>query len=350
MNISSNGASQPDASPASIADGLKKITPRGYRKRGLLRQLPCLLVAAAMLPGLADACSTCGCSLNSDWSSQGYATSSGFHLSVREDYFDQSNLVAGQDHVSQSSFTFPTENEVQQKTVNHTTLLGLDYSFSRYWGITAQLPYTDRLHETIAAGDTTISTSDKRGAGDLRLLARYQGFSDDASIGLQFGLKFPTGTFKQDFASGPQAGQLLDRGLQLGTGTTDALIGIYKYGYLSESVGYFTQAMAQVALDARDQFRPANSLNLNFGVRYLDAGSFTPQLQINVHSERRESGAQADVFNSGATIAYISPGLSVKVTRRLDVFAFIQVPIYQRVNGLQLEPRQLWSAGAQYRL
>ena len=182
------------------------------------------------------------------------------------------------------------------------------------------------------------------------MLARYQGFSEDAGIGLQFGLKLPTGRFKQDFAAGPQAGALLDRGLQLGTGTTDALLGVYKFGYLTESIGYFGQAMAQLALDARDHFRPGNSLNLNLGLRYLDAGRFTPQIQLNLHGEQRESGAQADRPNSGAVLAYLSPGLGIRITRRLDAFAFVQFPVYQHVNGLQLEPRRLWSVGMQYRL
>ena len=309
-----------------------------------------LIAAALAAPGVASACSTCGCSLNSDWSSQGYATSLGWHLSLREDYFNQSQLRRGSDSVSRASFAYPTDEEVQRKTINRNTLLGADYSFSRYWGLSLQLPYTDRHHQTIAEGDTDISSSDARGIGDLRVVARYQGFSEDAGIGLQFGLKLPTGRFKQDFASGPQAGELLDRGLQLGTGTTDALLGVYKFGYLTESIGYFGQAMAQIALDARDHFRPGNSLNLNLGLRYLDAGRFTPQLQLNLHGEQRESGGQADRPNSGAVLAYLSPGIGVKITKRLDAFAFVQLPVYQHVNGLQLEPRRLWSVGMQYRL
>lgn len=333
-------------------------------KRPSLRQLPfaqtrqhanhqrsaaAALLAIMLTPALANACSTCGCSLNSDWSSQGYATSTGLHLSVREDYFDQSQLMHGTDTVSAASFRYPTDEEVQRKTINHTTLLGADYNFSRYWGISAQLPYTDRHHQTIAAGDTDISTSDARGIGDLRVLARYQGFSDDAGLGLQFGVKLPTGRFTQNFAAGPQVGTPLDRGLQLGTGTTDALIGVYKFGNLSDSVAYFSQAMAQLALDARDGFRPGNSLNIDLGIRYLDAGRFTPQLQLNIHSEQRESGGQSDRPNSGATLAYLSPGISMKITSRLNAFAFVQLPVWRRVNGLQLEPRRLWSLGAQYR-
>lgn len=309
-----------------------------------------ILVTALLAPGLADACSTCGCSLNSDWASQGYAVSSGVHLSLREDYFDQDRLVAGTDRVSRSQFALPRDEEVQDKTINRNTQLGADVSFNRYWGLSVQLPWFDRHHETFDEGDTQLTSSDGQGIGDIRVVARYQGFSPDASLGLQFGLKLPTGSFKQRFDDGPASGELLDRGLQRGTGTTDALIGVYKFGYLGQSVGYFGQAMAELALDARDGFRPGDSVNANLGLRYLDAGILTPQIQLNLHSEQRESGAFADVANSGATLAYLSPGLGLKLGRRLQAFVFVQLPVYERVNGVQLEPGRLWSAGLQYRL
>jgi hypothetical protein len=67
-----------------------------------------------------------------------------------------------------------------------------------------------------------------------------------------------------------------------------------------------------------------------------------PQLQINVRTEGRESGANADVENSGATLVYFSPGVNVKLTDSASLYGYVQVPIYQRVNGFQIEPR--WSA------
>ncbi|HET6804763.1 MAG TPA: hypothetical protein VFH59_04895 [Frateuria sp.] len=329
-----------------------QATPRFTFPRRRLARTPLLLTIAALgvAPAIASACSTCGCSLNSDWSSQGYATTRGWHLGLRQDYFDQSQLYHGTDRVGLGAFSFPADEEVQVKTINRNTLLNADYNLSRYWGLSFQLPYESRYHQTIAEGDTAVSTSDAKGIGDLRVVARYQGLSPDAGLGLQFGLKLATGRFRQTFAAGPQAGELLDRGLQLGTGTTDALLGAYKFGFLGQSVGYFAQAMVEVPLNARGGFRPGNSINANFGLRYLNAGRFTPQLQINLHSERRESGSEADRPNSGATYAYISPGLGVKLSRRLDVYAFVQLPVWQRVNGLQLEPRRLWSLGLLYRL
>jgi hypothetical protein len=63
------------------------------------------------------------------------------------------------------------------------------------WGVNLQLPWYDRYHTTIAEGDTEVSTSHSRDFGDARILARYMGLTDDRSLGLQAGLKPPTGPF-----------------------------------------------------------------------------------------------------------------------------------------------------------
>jgi hypothetical protein len=314
-----------------------------------------ILAALAGAAGLAAsgdalACSSCGCTLNSDWSSQGYTVSKGLSMDLRYDYYSQSQLRSGSDSVDRSSFEIPAEDEIQQSTLNRTVLIGLDYSPSRTWGVNVQIPYIDRPHSTIAEGDVDISTSHTRGLGDIRVLARYQGFSPDLSWGVQFGLKIPTGKFDDVFLTGPQAGEPVDRGLQNGTGTTDLLLGVYNSGSLSGSVGYFAHALVQAPLNTRDGFKPGTGVTVSLGVRYRTrSGAFTPQLQLNIHTEERESGAEADVANSGATLAYLSPGVSFRLVQNLDGFAFVQLPIYQHVNGLQIEPRVLATAGFRYK-
>ena len=71
-----------------------------------------------------------------------------------------------------------------------------------------------------------------------------------------------------------------------------------------------------------------------------------PQLQINARVEKREQGLNADVENSGATLLYLSPGVTVNLAQAAQVYAFVQVPLYQNVNGLQIEPRYTVSVGA----
>ncbi|HEX4509228.1 MAG TPA: TonB-dependent receptor, partial [Burkholderiaceae bacterium] len=109
-------------------------------------------------------------------------------------------------------------------------------------------------------------------------------------------------------------------------------------------VDWFGNAMLQVPLAHDAAFRPGSSVSATAGLRYTGLGSVVPQAQFNARFDGRESGAESDAPNSGSTLVYFSPGLSWATTPRLSVYAFAQVPVYQRVNGLQLEPR--WSASA----
>jgi len=305
-----------------------------------------IALVAAAVP--ASACGACGCTLNSDWSAQGYASGSGFRLDLRFDYFNQDQLRQGLGRVDLAGISFPTDREIQRQTINRNTTLMLDWSPNANWGVTAMVPSFTRTHETIAEGDTAESSSRSSGLGDVRLIGRYQGFAEDHSFGVQFGVKLPTGRTEDAFASGPQAGQPVDRGLQLGTGSTDVILGIYKFGEMSMDWGYFAQASFQSAVSHQSGFRPGDGINANFGVRYAGWKSVTPALQINVRAEKPETGPEADTPNSGATLAYLSPGVTVHLSNQLHLYAFVQIPVYQHVTGYQIEPRFLASVGVHY--
>ena len=293
------------------------------------------------------ACSSCGCTLNSDWSSQGISTGEGTRIDIRFDYFKQSDYRNGTGSVNRSDI--PVGTEVQDNTINRNLTIGLDHSFNQDWAINLQLPIFSRSHGTYGEeGDypdpAALLTSSSKGIGDLRVTGRYQGLSVDHSSGITFGLKLPTGETNDTFTDG----SALDRGLQLGTGTTDLLLGAYHLGSINRDWDYFAQATVQIALNTHDDFRPGNGLNATAGVRYMGFESFIPQLQFNARMEKRESGANADVDNSGATLLYFSPGVTVPINKAVQAFGFLQVPVYQHVNGYQIEPNVLISTGLRF--
>lgn len=293
----------------------------------------------------AQACGACGCTLNSDWASQGYAARPGFRFDLRFDHFNQDQLRAGTRSVDRGSFEIPNEIELQEKTLNRNLTATLDYAPSADWGLSLQVPIFNRYHATLAEGDTDPSFSKANGLGDVRLLGRYQGFSDSHAFGVQFGVKLPTGGIRQTFNAGPQNGEALDRGLQLGSGTTDLLLGCYAFGSLAPDWGVFGQVLLQKPLAQKDGFRPGDGVNASLGLRYTGFAGITPHLQVNVRAEGREEGPNADFDNSGATLAYLSPGLTLDLRPGFQVYFFAQRPIAQRVTGLQIEPRSSVSLG-----
>ena len=307
------------------------------------------IALAVLLAGAcADsvACSACGCTLNADWATQGLTSRTGWTADLRYDFFNQDDLRSGTGRVDRSTLALPNEEEIQQQTVNRNATLTLDYGLSSDWGVTLTLPWLERRHTTIAEGDTDISSSRSDSLGDVRVVARYTGFSEAQDWGLQLGLKLPTGdSHGVNFDGGPQQGEMLDRGLQAGTGSTDLLVGAFKFGAINETADWFGQALLQIPVIADRAFKPGVGANLTAGVRYRGFESIVPQLQFNSRVERRETGSEADTPNSGATLVYFSPGAAFNVSAKTSVYLFGQVPVYQRVNGYQLEPKWSVSAG-----
>ena len=305
-----------------------------------------VLLAAASADSFA--CSTCGCTLNADWATQGLTSRTGVTADLRYDFFNQDDLRSGTGRVDRAALALPNDQEIQQQTVNRNATLTLDYGLTSDWGVTLTLPWLERRHTTIAEGDTDISSSRSNSLGDVRLVARYTGFSEAQDWGLQLGLKLPTGdSHGVNFDAGPQQGEMLDRGLQPGTGSTDLLLGAFRFGAFGPQLEWFSQALLQLPVAHESAFRPGNALNASAGLRYR-LGAVVPQAQFNARVEKRESGPLADQPNSGSTLVYFSPGATWNVAERTSVYLFGQVPVYQRVNGLQLEPKWSASAGVHY--
>ncbi|HEX5339880.1 MAG TPA: hypothetical protein VFX47_03280 [Gammaproteobacteria bacterium] len=313
-------------------------------KRAIRIVLP--MLAGLLLTPDVLACASCGCTLNTDLGSQGMVTGSGWRVGLRYDLVDQDQMHNGKDVVS---IAVPDSEEVEQRTRNGYTTLGINYGFNRRWSMELQLPWLNRFHTTYAEGDSTLSSSHSDSLSDARLLGRYTGLSPDMSSGLLFGLKLPTGVRNVTFSTGPAAGDALDRSLQPGSGTTDVLLGAYHFDNFNAQFGWFTQVMYQHALAAHDGYQPGDSFNLNAGLQYYLNDSFTPQLQINAQVRGHDTDADpAGHDNSGGRLLYISPGVTFNLGNGWHGHAFVQFPLYQNVYGLQLTPTHIVSIGASY--
>jgi hypothetical protein len=326
-----------------------------------LRALLAGIVAAC--PVAAFACASCGCTLSPDWESLGYTNSTGFRLDLRYDYLNQDQLRSGSHTISSTAASQITNNgdpqEVEKYTRNNYTPLGIDYSASADWGVNLQIPYINRSHSTLGTASDGITPGAGGGQydsktsdiGDAKLIGRYQGFTPQHNLGIQFGLKLPTGSYTKTGtstdATAPGAVPI-DRGLQPGTGTTDLIFGGYFTEALDKNWDYFTQVTLQKALDSRDQYKPGDGVNVNVGMRYLGFSNFTPLIQLNARHVQRDKGNNADTVSTGGTLVYASPGFVVPVGEKMSVYGFVQLPVYQYVNGVQLVPRYTASLGMHY--
>ena len=196
--------------------------------------------------------------------------------------------------------------------------LGIDYSLNHDWGVNVQVPYIDRKHSTLGTSTDGTTPADgaydshTRNVGDVKIIGRYQGFTPHCNFGILYGVKLPTGSYTQTGTStdptNPGDPAAIDRGLQPGTGTTDAIFGAYYTDGLSQNWDYFTQAIYQRALNSRNDYKPGDGFNLNVGLRYAGITSFAPQIQLNYRHVQHDEGANADQVSTGGTLLYISPG------------------------------------------
>ena len=188
------------------------------------------------------------------------------------------------------------------------------------------------------------------GLGDVRVVGRYFGFSDERNFGVQLGLKLPTGKKNQIANDGSLTD--VDPGLQRGTGTTDLIVGAYYFGDLAADWGYFAQATFQAALNhsamAGGSYKPGNNVSASVGARYKGFESFIPTVQINARYARTDSGDAADTFATGGKLVYLTLGAIMPISEKFVPYANVQLPIYQNVNGIQLTPRYTVSVGAKY--
>jgi hypothetical protein len=229
------------------------------------------------------------------------------------------------------------------------------------------MPYVDRGHTTFGVQLQPFEPSETApdqlsgvrvsGFGDARLIASYQGLLPMHNLGLQLGIKLPTGSYGTavKFSTGPNAGEPLDASLQAGTGSTDVILGVYYYRPVSENFGGFANVQFQSAVTHKqnqsgNDFRPGNATTLSFGLRYEANPQWVPQLQINLSHKDRDQGALADLPDTAGTVSYLSPGVTVEVVSKLHLYGFVQVPVYSNLVGYQLFPHWTASVGANYAL
>jgi len=329
-----------------------------------------LSLAAILTPQVALACATCGCALSSD-AAMGYSANAGWQISLQYDYINQNQLRSGSHAISPAQVAAINDSpggdqEVENKTLNRYYTLGIGYSPNTDWNVKLLVPYIDRSHTTYGSSGNPLTADELSGSkisslGDVKLVGSYQGFLPTHNLGVQLGVKLPTGDYGGPdaagtgtvghnpvrFNSGPGAGEILDTSLQAGTGSTDLIVGAYYYQPVSQNFDAFINGQFQSAvMHALDQpgadFRPGNQETVSLGLRYEARPDIVPQLQVNLSHKSADQGALADTADSAGTVIYLSPGVTVALAHKTLLYGFIQVPAYSHLDGYQLFPR--WTA------
>jgi hypothetical protein len=219
---------------------------------------------------------------------------------------------------------------------------GIQYMFNRSWGIQAEIPIASRYFVTTGgATGTEIVGNRWTTIGDARIWGIYDGFLDDQSLGVTFGLKLPTGDYTHNNAYGD-----VDRDAEIGTGSTDVLIGgFYRHTLIDRfNLGWFGQAQFDLPFlyrsDTSGTYRNGAEFDGALGVYYTGFKfrdvTITPIAQVITSIRRQDSGSAAAIpVGSGYQRVLLSPGIEFDV-HPFAIYADVELPVYQNTNGNQL--------------
>lgn len=293
-------------------------------KISLRASLALLCLLATPITALACACG-CGVFQVGTGSLMPTTFGNGTLWFAQLDYLDQDTNWSG------SSRAPATGNEDRRIRTLFGTV-GMQHMFNRDWGLRVDLPYWSRQFETL--GDARLPATYRHAApGDMRIIGMYTGFSPDRSSGLSFGVKLPTGDWTYPG---------FDRDTEIGTGTTDLLLGghhRWKFGADKHWSG-FVQLHSDLPANRRDGYRPGTEADLAVGI-YPQGWALrgdlhlTPIMQLLAAIRGRDAGPMADPGSTGYRRLLAAPALEFDWLRtRIDLR--VSTPLYQHVNGNQL--------------
>jgi hypothetical protein len=282
------------------------------------------LAAAVMSPASAFACA-CGCGIYDVGTSSLFPEYSGGTAFFNYTFQDQSKNWSGD---SRAPDFINDDKQIRTETYS----AGVQYLFNRNWGAQLQIPVVSRTFNTTENAGA-ISWA---GLGDIQLRCLYTGLSDDLSSGLSFGVKLPTGSHDHSSLLGD-----IDRDSQIGSGSTDVLLGAFHRGSVGSSLNWnwFAQAQVDVPFLKQGDYRPGVEADVALGVYYeglaLGKVKIAPVAQVLGVWRGRDNGRLAAPDDSGYERLLLAPGVEFRLYP-VKVYADVEVPVYQHVKGNQL--------------
>ena len=298
-----------------------------------------LAAAVSAVPGLVLACA-CGCGIFDVGTGSMFQGHAGGMAFLEYDYLDQSHNYSG-------TSSAPAADNEDKAIRSKFMTAGGQYQFNRSWGLTVEVPYWDRYFQTTDEDTGDIVEFTHSAWGDIRIKGTYTGLSADMSTGLTAGLKL---------ANGDTSYPHFDADTQIGSGSTDLLLGGYHLGRLSTDNrwSYFVQGQWDQPVAHKDNYRPGAE-GVGVAGLYFEGWSthselkFSPVGQLRYVYRRQDGGPDGHPEDTGYSRVLISPGLEV-AKGKMRIYADVALPLYTNARGNQLFANEMWKLNASYYL
>ncbi len=249
------------------------------------------------------------------------------------------------------------DNSTRDAETHLTQQFTMLYRIADNFSAIAIVPFANRQENVLEPNDNRVLTNSafsNTGFGDLSLFARYNllndhEFADTRIFSVTGGVKLATGNTAKLNAKG----ELVDAHMQLGTGSTDVLLGVGGLlGYNDWSVAL--NLLASLAGKGANGHQFGNNLNYDLGGRYLVYPNTmeypTVFAALAIRGEWRAQEKQDGELdpNSGGNVMYLAPGVQVFLSNKLSLEASYNLPILHALTGLQLGETYKIMSGLQY--
>ena len=260
---------------------------------------------------------------------------------LSEQYIDQDQPRVGTEDATVGQI--PAHDD-EVRTVNRITTARASYRMSDAWGFAMALPFVDRDHEHIHndVGGAEYQRWSYNGVGDLETVAiRRFGASGRTRYFVSAGMKAPTGVKNVEEIDGDQP----EPSARPGTGSWDFLAGLgaewrVHVGGLGGESGLPLRLSFNGRYNGKGTEKymvgPEVMAHLATDVRVTSWGSLTFQSNVRVRGKDSVGSTDVDEENTGGTVAYVTPGIRAAMGPKAWLYGMVQLPVYQRVNGIQI--------------
>jgi len=307
-----------------------------------------VLSAAAASPVEAS-CGSASCFLVTH-SEEGVETAGAFQVDLSFGYVDQSRKLDGSHgtndvlvpKINFEDGVIEPDHHREISTRNTLVRLDLAYGITSRVSVFGVLPLlTDKNHEHFddaGTPDETFTNADgTRGFGDVAVGARYALLvkANDLLMG-RLSAKLPTGAYKLR----DREGAINEPTIQPGTGSYDGLITLYyAHHQFPKALEWFVSGSARINGRNPLEYRAGDELVVSGGASYAYGQRWVYALQLNARHAGRDDYRGEAVPSTGSQSLALSPGIRFRTGDRLELYGYLQIPVYQDVNEAQLAPR-----------
>jgi hypothetical protein len=291
---------------------------------------------------LLASCGAASCPIDTTMSH--HADKGWMRLDYSYEYINQDQPMIGREKASVGEIR---GHHDEVSTLSQIQRLGLETGFTDRLSIGVSLPFVHREHQHIHhhGGADIRDDWNFSGMGDATLLAKYaftKGGAEATRVSAIVGGVLPTGRDEAVNAAGSEA----EVGILPGKGAYSLLLGASAVRSITAKTAtgsyatcpLFVSSTYQWNEDGPDDYRMGNTLIVNAGATYplLNRVGVIAQANFLVARKDHAGNTSEEIEKTGGTYLYLSPGIQLGLADHLWANFIVQLPVYQRVNSIQL--------------